>query len=673
MTNTQAILSKLRLRLIPNVTKFRVASVEYLDKPLLFGILKKSRRFETAELRQIKRRNQYLMRSYKRLIAYATTIQVEKFENLAMTLIRSSSSYQLAMLCSASKDWYCRKPQWILKLWKKISSIRDSTKIHYERWWIDKKPGDYARPLGAPKIHWKVNMLKYLMVIEIYYHATQVYPEWQHAGTSKRGLVSAWREVLVKAIPAPYIFEFDIKGFFDQIKNQDSVSELPRICKLLNGMVNSKPTKYNLPPEEKDSALQKFLKDSMVITKSHSLFDRVWKVTHTHGPRVFQEDYVRNLLDLPTDIDDEYLEQHKEFYKQRLMYLVTTGMGVATGVKNNVQYFASSDPMAILKSILASKEIEERGDVRNIRLRNEYTERDRALERDRWKGLGRENHGFPQGANFSPFLSCLVLAKAVQFLPGLIMYMDDGLIYANTKAELGQRIRRLKERLETIGLKLAEEKSGIVKTPLEFKGIKFLGIRVHPERDMWSETRSGTIKPARVNLLTKTEYEKLAHYLEIEDASRKYDRNIKALARAGSTEENRLIRLFAESLRVSTASEQRVRDWVVNKSLDPLKALRWAAENSFFSSIVAEIHDPRLSFDDQLQLMGEIKKLNLCLRPGSLSLHVMRLRAARDPLYIPDIQTITSASALELFKRLRRMRKRGKLGSRGGARKITRR
>jgi hypothetical protein len=575
MTNTQYILSKLRLRLIPNVTKFRVASVEYLDKPLLFGILKKSRRFETAELRSIKKRNKYLMRSYKRLIAYASTFQVQKFENLAMTLIRSSSSYQLAMLCSASKDWYCRKPCWILKLWKQISNLRDETGIHYERWWIDKKPGDYARPLGAPKAHWKVNMLKYLMVLEIYYHTTDMYPDWQHAGTSKRGLVSAWRDVLVKALPSKYIFEFDIKGFFDQIQNQDSVVELPRINARLNKMVNSQPTKFNLPPVDKD----------------------------------------------PVDLDD---------------ILDVSG---------------ASDLFSVTQII----------------------DDERAHGREAWKGLGRSNRGFPQGANFSPFLSCLVLARAVAHLPGLIMYMDDGLIYAQTRGQLGQRIRRLKERLATIGLKLAEEKSGMVKDPLEFKGIKFLGIRVYPERDMWSETRSGTIKPAAVRLLTKKEYENLGHFLEIDDPSRSYEAHIKDLARATSTKENQLIRLFAEGLRVSTASEQRVRDWVVNKSLDPLNALRWAAQNSFFSSIVAEIHDPRLTLEEQQQLEGEIRKLDLCWKPETLSNYVMRLKMARDPLYIPDITTISSASALELFKRLRRMRRRGKLGSRGGARKITRR
>lgn len=637
----------LNLRKLPSVIEFRVSSKDASPHSLLFNIIKYRRDLEITPSVRVDKANKYLSRQYARIAKLARRGDYKRIDELSIRLIERSSIYQAAMLHSASKEWYCKKPSQVNGIWRAVARLKSKTNLEYARWWIDKKPGDFARPIGAPTLKWKVQMLKYLQILEIVYF--NQYPKWQHAGISGRGVLSAWEDALKHAIPANFIYEFDLKGFFDNIHNQNSVPELPELNKRINEMVNAVPSKYHLPPVEEDTALQKYLKSGMKMNKNHSIFDREWKATATHGPALFKTDYVNNLLGVPTDVTPEDLAPFKDFYKERAKYLVTTGMGVKTGVKNNVQYFASTDPMAIMNAILARKEIETHDITtiaQNIRLREDVSEEDRALERDRWKNLHKIDHGFPQGANFSPFLSCLTLARAVKSLKGLIMYMDDGLIYASTKTELDQRIRKFKERIQTIGLTLAEEKCRTVKDEHGFYGIKFLGIRMKPSKEVWSETRKGTIRSAQLQIVeSKEEYDKMAQYLEIKE----YYENPDIY--------NDLIRDFISNLKAATMSAKRVQSWAVRKSKQPLEALKWATKNGFFGNIVADIFDPQLEDKQLNQIEGELRKLDMVLNPKALSFHVYAIKQRKNPLYFPDITTISTECVIKLLKTLRNKRR----------------
>ena len=42
-------------------------------------------------------------------------------------------------------------------------------------------------------------------------------PAWQHGFRPKVGTLTAWKVVLQKVIKARYIYEFDLKGFFDSV------------------------------------------------------------------------------------------------------------------------------------------------------------------------------------------------------------------------------------------------------------------------------------------------------------------------------------------------------------------------------------------------------------------------------------------------------------------------
>jgi len=123
---------------------------------------------------------------------------------------------------------------------------------------------------------------------------------------------------------------------------------------------------------------------------------------------------------------------------------------------------------------------------------------EREMARDKWKNLGQPGKGVPQGLGTSPFLSTFLtdtyLYELGTDLKALIMYMDDGILFANSKAEMEERISRLKELLGGMGLEIAPEKSRYVKVEGKWlDSIKFLGLRYLPESDTFmSDTRSGT-------------------------------------------------------------------------------------------------------------------------------------------------------------------------------------
>jgi hypothetical protein len=65
--------------------------------------------------------------------------------------------------------------------------------------------------------------------------------------------------------------------------------------------------------------------------------------------------------------------------------------------------------------------------------------------------------GFPQGANISPFLSIIQLAmRGTPKFADILMYADDGLIYAKKKFDAIQ----VQEFFKELGLNIAPEKSG---------------------------------------------------------------------------------------------------------------------------------------------------------------------------------------------------------------------
>jgi hypothetical protein len=122
-------------------------------------------------------------------------------------------------------------------------------------------------------------------------------------------------------------------------------------------------------------------------------------------------------------------------------------------------------------------------------------ERDTKKVRNHAYGLDIPGRGTPQGYNTSPFLCVMTLGRVLKEIPGIVMYMDDGVITAPTRDKLYERYEAFKEALKSVGLVVAPNKTHVVKEQGRWlRDLKFIGLRYKHETDMiWSETRSGTV------------------------------------------------------------------------------------------------------------------------------------------------------------------------------------
>lgn len=548
----------MKFRYLPNVSQMEITKTGVNPYALVYGIHKTYRELNFKEFREIKHHNLYLRRQYARLYNLAIAGEIDRFERLALTLIKHSRIYQLCMLHHASRDWSIRKYRLITKIWRRISTISKSmdANLKYERWWIDKKPGDYGRPIGAPKLWWKCHLLKYLQILEIFYRSREIQQNWQHAGISRKGLVTAWRDVLLKVLNHRYIYEFDLRGFFDRISNQDALKELPLINNYFNRMSNSKPSKYHLPGRDQDTAAP-------------------------------------------------YLSYFREVAQKE----GTRGRSLGPARTNSIKIY--------------------------------WQETARELGRDHWKGLGAPNHGFPQGANTSPFMSTLVLSKAIGACEGLTMYMDDGFIYAHSEKELYKRIANFKEKIATIGLSIAEEKSSILRLGEEhINTFRFLGIR-HEDRDFRSETRKGTTEKLQASYLEFDVYDRWGVFYNIPEEV--------SLAAWMSAHGHDLGKYLMEG----TKSEKRIKSWIVNKATDKTAALRWAINHGFMSNIIANSFNPNMDENELRITEGICDKFRRIYESRGFSRKVLEEWSRRGKPTL-SLDRLSTQCVRKLLKRMRR-------------------
>lgn len=79
------------------------------------------------------------------------------------------------------------------------------------------KPNGKWRPLGVPTPVWRL----YLHQVNnlLFFWLENQFLMNQHGFLPNRGTLTAWRDVLLKAINAPDIYEYDYKGFFDNVNS----------------------------------------------------------------------------------------------------------------------------------------------------------------------------------------------------------------------------------------------------------------------------------------------------------------------------------------------------------------------------------------------------------------------------------------------------------------------
>lgn len=136
---------------------------------------------------------------------------------IAVSCIERSISFRASAMNYVLRGWFFKIPLWELtKIVRRVETIvrQKYTKMDFHRVYIPKANGK-IRPLGVPTKEWRVvlHMINNMNQILTEKHIG----EHQHGFVPGRGTMTAWMDILKNVINSKYIYETDLKGFFDNI------------------------------------------------------------------------------------------------------------------------------------------------------------------------------------------------------------------------------------------------------------------------------------------------------------------------------------------------------------------------------------------------------------------------------------------------------------------------
>lgn len=170
--------------------------------------------------------NRYIDHQIKRALEAKKVENYELYWLIATSCIRRSISFRVSSVIKCWPTWYRIFPLHLLaNLLKKVENIVrawDTQLVYYRRYLVTPNK---TRPLGVPTGEWRVvmNMWNNWITMFVYGRLTN------HAYQPGKGTVTAWLDVINKARKAKYIYEFDLKSFFENVPISKITRELIRI------------------------------------------------------------------------------------------------------------------------------------------------------------------------------------------------------------------------------------------------------------------------------------------------------------------------------------------------------------------------------------------------------------------------------------------------------------
>jgi len=514
IANVKIMFRILKSMRVPNVVEFNLKDKIIDNLALfLFDIIrnKESRFVKVTGTQRLSKSNAYLNLQFKRLIKYASKGELEKFNFLARTLMKNSKVFRNYAIQFVLGKHYLMNTIKLVNLDRRVTRLckTESTELEYKRVWIDKKAGDYGRPLGVPTPEWRIYGHMLTRVMESFLAGRGYLTRNQHGGKAGFGVMTFLEELNKVLKTWKYLVEFDIKGYFDHVSHE-SMLQLLEGCylkKQMSEILKREPKGYKLPPKEADEGYQEYMKNLR--------FDYV-KV----GNQVWYD------LEILERSDKRWREENPGLIRLSKTYLIVEGdyYWLRNGSIESDRYLVPRDDITRRgKPITLDNSYKMLMEQGLISIDSFWEERDfkpseesRGRGRDNWKDLREEGKGIPQGTSFGPLLASTVLGYRLRSLKALI-YMDDGIIRCNSEATALNSLIDLKRQLSKIGCEVAPQKTRILGVKsLITEGVKLLGTRWTRVRtlftyDVKSETRKGISRPL-INV-TKKDFEKVVERL----------------------------------------------------------------------------------------------------------------------------------------------------------------
>jgi len=515
---------------LPNTVDFSLTEPNYNVIALLAGFDVKQKSFKSeSKTRRNAKANNYIAKQFRRALKHATKGNFIAFNKVCLNLLKNSTSFLVYSFNSVMPKWTS------MDFWKarkilyqvKVLCKTLATDIDYKRVWIDKKPQDYARPLGVPKVAWRIYLRMVTNQGEIFAYGRKLYSPNQHGGKAGSGVMSCLRDVAGMLPNYKRVYEFDIKGFFDHISHvsMTTIFKGTFLEELYSKMLKSQPKKFELPPKSHDKAVKVydenqlfkffeifFREDNLVdITPREGSLNGKWFVTLSFESGV--EPVIINKEPLKQNLKEEYWDNWRIMYTP--MGELGTRVRIVAYSNDFTTDFYYKEPMLKIHNVTLEKVYKlamDKGYIASTEInpftvvKSEFSELERARGRESWKDLNLPEQGVPQGSSFGPFLSSL--AVSVYFkeseLKDWLMYIDDGLIFHNSPEELAIKLGKLTSALNKMMVELAPEKSrlhtyeSLMSESIKFLGIRFKNVPGHViKRNFFtisSDTRSGTKK-----------------------------------------------------------------------------------------------------------------------------------------------------------------------------------
>jgi len=240
---------------IPNVVSFTLPDKKFIRELYKLGVIafKKRKIQNVHSLVPNSKANKYIIKQTNRLLKYAKAGQWEKFNFLSKKLL-CSYAFQIYAMQAVFPKFITLKVSTIKFLFRHLRTIafREQTNIKLTRVWIDKKKGDYGRPLGVPSVVWRVYLRMILNLSEIAVEGQGIYQQLQHGGRPGYGVGTCLVQMIQMVREAHTVLEFDIKGFFNNISKKAMLDILPEghIKKQMTSLICAKPDKYKYLPSQ---------------------------------------------------------------------------------------------------------------------------------------------------------------------------------------------------------------------------------------------------------------------------------------------------------------------------------------------------------------------------------------------------------------------------------------